>query len=630
MSEPRFSWRNKYFLVIDWVGIIVAVWLSFSLRFDTVDSFQFFKSLDVYLPLVLIVRPILFHFFGLYSRLWRYATVREITDVVAGVVTGSIVISFVMLGVIIPLGTVVGFPRSILLLEGILTLMFCGGARLLPRIVASQKPSGKGAAQPSSRRERRQTLIVGAGDAGAMVVREIQANLGLGLSVIAFIDDDRGKRGQKLHGVSVVGGRSQIAEIVTELSIDLVIISMPTAPGTVIREIAKICQEVGVSCQIVPGLYELITGDRRLSEFRDVRLEDLLRREPVKTDLGEVGEFLRGRRIAITGAGGSIGSELSRQVAKSSPESILLFEIAESQLFSVHNSLVESFPEVRFIPIIGDVRNKNRVMSIFDEHRPEIVFHAAAHKHVPLMELNPWEAVANNIFGTHNIIEAALEVSTRHFVLVSTDKAVVPRSVMGATKRVAELLTKRAACNSDSTFVAVRFGNVLGSSGSVVPLFQDQIGKGGPVRVTDSEVERYFMTTHEAVALILQAAAIGGSGGEIFVLDMGEPVKIVDLAQDLIRLSGLEPGRDIDIVFTRLRPGEKLREELFAPWQEKEATKHTKIYIARDQPNDGLKLKGHLQELKGFLDTGEDQRLKQKLREIVPEYQSQQSTETEN
>ena len=630
MSESRVAWRKRYFLVIDWVGVISAVWLSFVLRFETVDPFQFIKGWDVYLPLVLVVRPVLFHFFGLYSRLWRYATVREITDIVAGVMTGSLVIGFVMLGVIIPLGTVVGFPRSILLLEGILTLMFCGGARLLPRIMATQNPSGKGTVRTDNGSERRPTLIVGAGDAGAMVVREIQANRGLGLSVVAFIDDDREKRGQKLHGVKVLGGRSRIAEIVTELSIDLVIISMPTAPGRVVREITQSCQDVGVSCQIVPGLYELISGERRLSEFRDVRLEDLLRREPVKTDLGEVGEFLRGRRIAITGAGGSIGSELSRQVAKWSPESILLFEIAESHLFSVHNLLVEDFPEVRFIPILGDVRNQNRVMSVFDEHRPQIVFHAAAHKHVPLMELHPWEAVANNIFGTHNIIEAALKVGTRHFVLVSTDKAVMPLSVMGATKRVAELLTQRAACNSDSTFVAVRFGNVLGSSGSVVPLFQDLIGKGGPVRVTDPEVERYFMTAHEAVALILQAAAIGGGGGEIFVLDMGEPVKIVDLAHDLIRLSGLEPGRDIKIVFTRLRPGEKQREELFSPWQEKVGTKHAKIHVATDQPTDGLKLEAHLKELKRYLDTGEDQRLKQKLREIVPEYQSQQSTETTN
>jgi len=346
----------------------------------------------------------------------------------------------------------------------------------------------------------------------------------------------------------------------------------------------------------------------------------------VAIDLTEVERLLEGRRVVITGAGGSIGSELSRQVAKFSPESVLLLEIAENNLFFVQNDLVERFPQVRFVPRIGNVRDRERMVEIFDEYKPQVVFHAAAHKHVPLMELNPREAVANNIFGTKNIIEAASKASVRHFVLVSTDKAVMPTSAMGVSKRVAELITQRAANNDGSAFVAVRFGNVLGSSGSVIPLFQEQIARGGPVRVTDPEAERYFMTVQEAVSLILQAAAIG-QGGELFVLDMGEAVKITDLAHDLIRLSGLEPGQDIDIVFTRLRPGEKLREELFAPWQEKVGTKHREIYVARDEPIDGLKLEQHLEELKRCLEMDDVLLLKQKLKEIVPEYEPYETTE---
>lgn len=621
MKEIKVYWRNRYFLIIDWVGITIAVWLSFCLRFETLDAFQFIQTWDVYLPLVLVIRPLAFYLFGLYGRLWRYASIQEIMDTLVAVMTGSIVVAFLMLGIIMPLQIVEGFPRSILILESMLTLLFSGGARLVPRMLASHNPSGKGMARSSNHGGQSQrVLIAGSGDAGAMVVREIRANPGIALVPVAFVDDDGQKHGLSLHGVSVMGSCDQIPEIVREQRADLVIIAMPTASGKVIRKIVQTCQKVNVRCQTVPGLYELITGERQLSDFRNVRVEDLLRRQPVAIDLSEVALLLKGKRVVITGAGGSIGSELSRQVAEFSPESVLLFEIGENNLFSVHNHLAERFPKVRFVPTIGDVRNRNRVMSIFDEYRPQIVFHAAAHKHVPLMELNPWEAVSNNIFGTQNIIEAALRVDTNHFVLVSTDKAVMPSSAMGVSKRVAELITQRAAYKDGSAFVAVRFGNVLGSSGSVIPLFQEQIAKGGPVKVTDPEAERYFMTAQESVSLILQAAAIG-RGGELFVLDMGEAVKIVDLAHDLIRLSGLEPGRDIDILFTRLRPGEKLRETLFAPFQERGVTKHQGIYVAQDQPPDGLKLEKHLEELKRLLETGDGLVLKRKLKEIVPEYQ---------
>jgi len=620
MVRPQIHRQNRHFLVIDCIALVAAVWLAFSLRFETLNALQFNQTWDVYLALVLVVRPVVFYIFGLYSRIWRYASVREIIDILAAVVTGSVVVGFLMLTVIIPLEILVGFPRSILILEGVLTLFFSGGARLLSRILISPSPSSNGVGLPRTSGQPQRVLIAGSGDAGAMVIREIQANPGIDLLPVAFVDDDERKHGLSLHGVPIMGGCDQIPEIARDQEIGLVIIAMPTASGKVIRKTMTTCQELNVRCQTVPGLYELIIGDHRVSDFRNVRVDDLLRRKPVAIDLEEVKQFVEGKRVVITGAGGSIGSELSRQVANFAPESVVLFEISESHLFSVHSDLVERFPQVRFAPTIGDVRDRSRVLSAFFEYRPQIIFHAAAHKHVPLMERNIQEVVANNIFGTQNVIESALEVDAGHCVLVSTDKAVMPSSAMGVSKRVAELITQRAASNSSAVFVVVRFGNVLGSSGSVVPVFQGQIARGGPVTVTDPGVERYFMTAQEAISLILQAAAIG-RGGEIFVLDMGKPVKIVDLAHDLIRLSGLEPGQDIDIVFTQLQPGEKQREELFSPWQEKLVTKHSKIFMAREQPSEGLDLEGYLEELKKLLEIRDEGALKRVLKKIVSEYQ---------
>ena len=625
MNRTQVDWQNRHLLVFDCMAITAAVWLSFALRFESLDAFRYIRTWDFYLPLILVVRLLSFYLFGLYSRLWRFAGVQEILDVMGAVMTGSIVVAFLLLGIILPLQLVTGFPRSTLVLESVFTLIFSGGFRLAPRILRSRNPSGKGMAPDSHGMQSKRVLIVGAGEAGSMVAREIQANPGIGLIPVGFLDDDIKKHGLKLHGVPVLASCDRISESVKEQGVSLVIIAMPTASGKVIRGIVKACQVVNIHCQTVPGLYDLITGECQVSDFRNVRLEDLLRREPVTIDLSKVERFLKGKRVLVTGAGGSIGSELCRQVAKFSPESVLLFEISENNLYCVHNNLVERLPQTRFLPVIGDVKDLDRVMGIFKEYRPQVVFHAAAHKHVPLMELNPREVVANNVFGTENIIQAALTVNAEHYVLVSTDKAVMPSSAMGASKRVAEVLTQRAAHSSGSVFVVVRFGNVLGSSGSVVPFFQEQIARGGPVTITDPEAERYFMTGNEAVSLILQAAAIG-RGGEIFVLDMGEPIKIVDLAHDLIRLSGLEPGQDIDIVFTRLRPGEKLQEILFSPGEEKLVTSHRKIYVSLDQPSDGLKLDDHLKELKRMLPVGDDMALKRKLRDIVPEYHPYEPT----
>ncbi len=429
-------------------------------------------------------------------------------------------------------------------------------------------------------------LIAGAGEAGALVLRELRQNPQMGLLPVGFIDDDHGKHGMLLNGVRVLGGRREIEDLVREHHVEQVIIAMPSASGKSIRELTETCDAAGVRARIVPGLYELIGGNVRLNQLRDVQIEDLLRREPVQTDSARVEALLHGKRVLVTGAGGSIGSELCRQILRCCPASLVLLGHGENSIFDIYNELTRLLdgpnspcpPSLRprLQPVIADVRFPDRLHAVFAEQKPEVVFHAAAHKHVPLMEDNIADAITNNVLGTMRVVEASLAAGVSHFVLISTDKAVNPTSIMGTTKRIAELIVQRAARSSGCAYEAVRFGNVLGSRGSVVPYFQKQIAAGGPVTVTHPEVRRFFMTIPEAVQLVLQAATMG-RGGEVFVLDMGEPVRIVDLARDLIRLSGLEPDRDIKIRYTGLRPGEKLYEELYVASEDYGRTEHEKI-----------------------------------------------------
>jgi FlaA1/EpsC-like NDP-sugar epimerase len=452
-----------------------------------------------------------------------------------------------------------------------------------------------------------------------MIVREIRANPHLRLAPVAFADDDPSKTGQRIYDVPVLGTRDQLDVIVQQQEIDQVIIAMPTAPGRVIREIVARCRQIDVPVRTIPGLYEILGDSVKVSQIREVQLEDLLRREPAAIDLEEVGQYLSGARVLVTGAGGSIGSELCRQIARFEPERLVLFELAENNLYQVHRELTTHFPTLPIAPIVGDVQDRSKVEVVFSQQQPQVVFHAAAHKHVPLMESNVDEVVANNIFGTRNVLEASIHHGVNRFVFISTDKAVNPKSTMGASKRIAELLVQGAAPRNSSAFVAVRFGNVLGSSGSVVPLFKEQIAAGGPITVTHPDVQRYFMTIPEAVSLIIQAAAMG-RGGEIFVLDMGEPVKINDLAMDMIRLSGFEPGQDIEIVFTGLRPGEKLREELFTVQEKPQRTKHPQILVAQGDCYDSEELQRDLAELESLVQKRDAVSIKTKLKEIVPEY----------
>jgi FlaA1/EpsC-like NDP-sugar epimerase len=416
-----------------------------------------------------------------------------------------------------------------------------------------------------------------------MILREIQANPSLGMRVVGLIDDDPSKRHMRMHDVSVLGNRNEIPKIAAKQQVDEAIIAMPTAPGKELRSIMRICESAGIAQRTIPAIYSLL-GNVDLSHLRRIELEDLLQREPIQMDASAVRELLRARRVLVTGGGGSIGSELCRQILRCQPAELVLLGHGENSIFEIYSELRReatrlgsAAPKLR--SVIADIRFPERINQTFMELRPEIVFHAAAHKHVPLMEENPAEAITNNVLGTRNVVEASLAAGVERFVMISTDKAVNPTSIMGASKRVAELIVHEAASTSGKPFLAVRFGNVLGSRGSVVLTFKQQIASGGPITVTHPDMKRYFMTIPEAVQLVLQGATLS-RGGEVFMLDMGEPVKIVDMARDLIHLSGLEEGRDIDIVFTGLRPGEKLFEEMFAAGEQYERTQHQKIYIA--------------------------------------------------
>jgi FlaA1/EpsC-like NDP-sugar epimerase len=431
---------------------------------------------------------------------------------------------------------------------------------------------------PSSRR----ALIMGAGDAGEMIARELLKSPIRGIVPLGFLDDDQQKHNMYIHGLPVIGSRNAIPRAAGEKDVDLLILAMPTASGEVIREISSTCDLLGIETKIVPSINEILDGQVRADQLRDVDIEDLLRREPVKTDIQAVRRLVAGRRILVTGGGGSIGRELCRQLLFCGPLEIIILGHGENSVFeSYHDLLRLDLHGPKLTPVIADTRSASRILALFKEHKPEIVFHAAAHKHVPLMELNPAEAVTNNILGTKNLLAASRAVGVERFVMISTDKAVNPTSVMGASKRVAEYLVLQAARESGNHYVTVRFGNVLGSRGSVVFTFKQQIAAGGPVTVTDPEIKRYFMTIPEAVQLVLQAGTLG-TGGEVFVLDMGEPIKILDLARDMIKLSGYEVGQDIEIEFVGLRPGDKLFEELFVKGEEYERTEHDKIFIAQD------------------------------------------------
>ncbi len=617
--------RNRYFFFADLLLVGLGAVASFWLRMDVAGFQSYSRTMLVFAALAMLVKPAIFLAFGLYRRFWRYASAKDLIIITLSTLSATAVTTLAIYSLASLFVDFRPMPRSIPIIDFLVSVPLVGGPRFAVRLIARHEfplhlRNNRNHPLKQERDENKRVLVMGAGDAGAMIVREMQANPGLGLEPVGLLDDDRAKVGMTIYGVPVRGTRDHIPRLAQRGEVDEVIIAMPTAPGRAIREVVDLCQQAGVSYKTIPGIYELISGRVSVKQVREVGIDDLLRRDPVQIEGGEMMRYLSGAVVLVTGAGGSIGSELCRQIAPQNPDRLLLLGHGETSIYHILRELRETFPGLDVCPLIADIRHAERLEALFARHEPDVIFHTAAHKHVPLMECNVSEAVTNNVCGTRRLLEATVAHDVGRFVLISTDKAVNPVNVMGATKRVAELLVQDVARRTGRPYVVVRFGNVLGSRGSVVPLFQRQIAEGGPVTVTHPEMERYFMTIPESVQLVIQAGALG-EGGEIFVLDMGEQVRIVELAQEIIRLSGLEPGRDIEIVFTEPRPGEKLSEELFAADEEPRRTRHEKILMAYGNNHwSSSALSEHLDELKALARNGYSERVQAKLEEILSRY----------
>jgi FlaA1/EpsC-like NDP-sugar epimerase len=560
--------RNRYVLLVDVPLIALAVVGAFLLRFD----WFFLSHRPEFLPFLLAaltIKPVVFLMFGLYGRYWMYATVADMQAVVVGVTTASLGLGLVVVAAMMA-HALPEFSRSVILMDWLLTLLGVGGFRFTIRLFNERRLRNRAAAEGPWRN----VLVVGAGVDGASVLRELERNPGLGLRPVGLIDDDAVKKGKRIHGVRVLGGTADLHGIAESYAVREAIIAMPGATGEQIRQLAHACAAAGITSRTIPGMFELLDGRVSVNRLRKVEISDLLRRPEI---IGPVdrASYVGNHTVLVTGAGGSIGLELCRQIAHAGPRSLILLGHGENSLFEAEQQLRAIFPHVPITIAIADVRDRPRVDRLFERHRPEIVFHTAAHKHVPLMEQNPEEALTNNILGTSHVVAAALGAGTSRLVLISTDKAVEPRSIMGASKRVAEQIVAQAANRSGRAFAVVRFGNVLGSRGSVVPQFKRQIEVGGPITITHPDMTRFFMTIPEAVHLVVEAAGMA-HGGELFVLNMGQPVRITQLAEDLIALSGAV--RDgIEIVYTGLRPGEKLEEQLWEPDASVNVTRHADI-----------------------------------------------------
>ena len=609
--RPRIQIRNRYVFLGDLVLIIVSVMGSFALRLDVGQLPFYFPAILIMMGVALLAKVPVYYAFGLYRRLWIYASTNELRLITVAVTTASVLTSGLML-LLVSFGWVLpGMPRSSLGIDWLLSLVLIGGSRFALRILAEQSAAPRNG-------KMRKVLIIGAGDAGALVVRELQKTSQLNLLPIGFLDDDPAKQKHEINGIPVIGRIADLSGVLDNHPVDEVIIAIPSAAGNVLRLVTDVCRLKGIPSRTMPGIYELIGGKVSVSRLREVEITDLLRREPAKIDDRLVGSSLSGKRVLVTGAGGSIGREISRQVARWGPSELVLLGHGENSIFDALLELQEDYSTLSIHPVIADVRDMPRMRAIFQAHRPEVVFHAAAHKHVPLMEYNVEEAITNNVVGTRNVVQAATAFEVERFVFISTDKAVKPINVYGATKRLAEMIVIDAAQRTGRTFTVVRFGNVLGSRGSVVPLFKSQIARGGPVLITHPDMERYFMTIPEAVHLVLQAAAMG-QGGEAFILNMGDQIRILELAEDLIRLSGLEPGRDIEIAFTGIRPGEKLSEDLWEQGTHFQPTAHSEIFRSQeDEEVDGQRLVKAIEQLEHLARQGEVDTIIRVLDEVIP------------
>ena len=613
-------------LLIDTFFLLFSYYLAYFVRFEAnIPDREWINFRQTVIPIILCKLSI-FAFFNLYKGMWRYTGISDLLNIIKSIIISLMII----VSVIFIYNRFIGFPRSVLVIDAMLSLLFIAGIRLSIRLRLTS--FSRNSFLHSNDHERsnnindsKKLIIVGAGDAGEKVVREIQDNPRMKYTVIGFVDDHKGKIGKYIHGIKVFGPILNLPKIVEASAVDEILIAAPSTAGDNMRRIVTICESTRIPFKTLPGLGEIIDGKVSIKKIRDISYKDLLGRATVRLENEKISEYLKDKCVLVTGAGGSIGSELCRQICKYNPALVVLFDASESNLYSIQMELKHILTHLKFRAVLGRIQDKRLVDDIFNKYKPDVVFHAAAYKHVPLVERNPWEAVYTNIIGTNTIINAVNNHNIKRFVLVSTDKAVRPTNVMGASKRVIEKILQIQQ-SENTRFMAVRFGNVIGSSGSVIPLFRDQIERGGPLTVTHPEVTRYFMTIQEAARLILQAVTMG-EGGEIFILEMGIPVKIADMARDLIRLSGKEPGVDIEIKYIGLRPGEKLYEELITEGEGIVKTDHENIMVLRkgieksNVNHDAAYFEQKINELSLLADKHDSKGIKLKLKEIVPEYE---------
>ena len=595
--------RRLLILAINIFLVSLSYYATFLLRFDFNLSNDYFKVFLKTLPFLLLVKLLVFHYFGLFRGLWRYVSIYDLWQIIKANAVATAI--FIIINVFLYGAYLI--PRFILLNDFIICTSFIGGIRFLSRILRERY-------RPLLRLKQHNVLVVGAGEAGVLVLKEYRNNPSLG-EVIGFIDDDKTKHNETIQGVKILGNRFDISRISLANDVREIILAIPSEKGEVVRELVACCKVPNVKLKIVPGLAKIISGELEIA-LREVRPEDLLGRETVTIEESEIEKYLKNKRVLITGAAGSIGSELCRQIGRFSPAGLILLDHNENNLYFLSIELKSKFKKLHIKSVIGDINDVRLLKEVFSECKPHVVFHAAAYKHVPLMEENPMAAVKNNALGSRNMIYASHHYKVERFVLISTDKAVNPINIMGISKRLAEIFLQAKAKSSQTKFMAVRFGNVLGSDGSVVPLFKKQIEAGGPITITHPDVTRYFMSVKEAVLLVLQAGAIG-SGGEIFILDMGEQIKIIDLARDLVALSGLEINKDILVEYIGLRPGEKIWEELLLDKDKDKITKHNKIYISRAEDFNLTALRKDMNELKRCINSADKEKVIRMLKEII-------------
>ena len=585
----------------------LAIYVRYNLFFEP-QAIEFIENIFQYLPVNLILTVIVFAAFRLYQGIWKYASASDLVNIILACLVSAVTQTVGM--------TLMGlrFPRSYPFMYFAVLTAGISMFRFTYRILAYFRQKQQGLIKEG----KTNTMIVGAGEAGNTLLKELQNSKFVEQNVCCLVDDDPGKIGKYLRGVLVAGNRKDICRLAEEYHIDEIMIAIPSASHAEIQELLDICSQTSCKLKVLPGIYQLVNGEVSVSKLRNVEIEDLLGREPIDTQVESIMGYVSGKVVLVTGGGGSIGSELCRQIARHEPRQLVIFDIYENNAYDIQQELKRDYPELNLVVLIGSVRNTHRINGVFEKYHPQIVYHAAAHKHVPLMEDSPNEAIKNNVMGTYKTAQAADKYGVSRFVLISTDKAVNPTNIMGASKRLCEMVIQMMNNRSKTEFVAVRFGNVLGSNGSVIPLFKKQIEEGGPVTVTHPDIIRYFMTIPEAVSLVLQAGA-RAKGGEIFVLDMGKPVKILDLALNLIRLSGLKPYEDIDIVFTGLRPGEKLYEELLMDEEGLQSTDNELIHIGKPIDFDEELFIHQLEEL-DELSRMDSPKIKEKVMEVVPTY----------